>query len=79
MFGKSDASFPLLLKIVLVAVSLIPLALASGYEEHGYGGGGDHYDKGYEAHVSSKRFCSIESIWMWFQFDFCLHVAKISI
>lgn len=40
-------------KIVLVAVSLIPLALANGYEEHGYGGG-DHYDKGHEAHVGLK-------------------------
>lgn len=39
---------------MLVAVSLIPLALANGYEEHGYsGGGGDHYDKGHEAHVSA--------------------------
>ncbi|KAH9388609.1 hypothetical protein TYRP_007951 [Tyrophagus putrescentiae] len=43
-------------KIVLVAVSLIPLALASGYEEHGYGGGGDHYDKGYEAHYPPQPY-----------------------
>ena len=52
----------------MVAVSLLPLALASGYEEHGYGhgggggggGGGDYGHDKYEAHVSVVKCSGIQ-------------------